>query len=178
VWPVRDLRAKGYDVTTMWFNPNVHPAREYQARLAAFRQYARSEGVPATVEEGYALPEFLRRVWRDAGEPPARCLACYSWRLAVAAEAAALGGFDCFSTTLLASPHQRHNDIARVGAAAGSAAGVRFLHIDWRTGFRAGQASAKAMGLYRQAYCGCVFSEADAYFRRGPSLVCPDGRQS
>jgi len=76
---------------------------------------------------------------------------------------AAEHGFTHFATTLLVSPYQNHETIARMGEAAGKKWGVTYLYRDFSPGFREGQAKARELGLYMQKYCGCVFSEEDRY---------------
>jgi predicted adenine nucleotide alpha hydrolase (AANH) superfamily ATPase len=164
---VRRLRQEGHDVTAHWYNPNIHPAQEYRARLAAFREYLVREWVPAVIDDQYGLGQFLSLVWPGEAQRPERCHACYRSRLGATARAAARGGFDAFTSTLLGSPYQPHRAVTQIGEAAGAREGVIFLDLDWRPGFRAGQRAADEMGLYRQGYCGCVFSEAERLAAEG-----------
>ena len=76
---------------------------------------------------------------------------------------AAKHGFTAFTTTLLVSPYQKHDEIIKVCEELARLSGVEFLYRDFRVGFREGQAKARAEGLYMQKYCGCVFSEEDRY---------------
>ena len=72
-------------------------------------------------------------------------------------------GYDCFTTTLLVSPYQRHEELKAVCEEIAKEYGLEFLYRDFRVGFRDGQAKARELGLYMQKYCGCVFSEEDRY---------------
>ena len=74
-------------------------------------------------------------------------------------------GYDAFTTTLLVSPYQNHDLLKQIGEEMAEKYGVKFLYRDFRPGFREGQSEARALGLYMQKYCGCVFSEEDRYFR-------------
>lgn len=74
-------------------------------------------------------------------------------------------GYDAFTTTLLVSPYQNHDLLVQVAEEIANKYGIKFLYRDFRPGFREGQAEARALGLYMQKYCGCVFSEEDRYYR-------------
>ncbi|MBP8820007.1 MAG: epoxyqueuosine reductase QueH, partial [Syntrophomonadaceae bacterium] len=95
-----------------------------------------------------------------------RCLFCYRLRLEQAAHVAKKGKFDYFSTTLLVSKYQKHHLIKEVGEAVGEKYGVPFLYQDFREGFKQSVECSKAMGLYRQQYCGCLYSEMERYAPR------------
>ena len=88
---------------------------------------------------------------------------CYAERLERAASVAKSGCFDAFTTTLLVSPFQKHDLIRKIGEEAGKKYGVEFLYKDFREGFKEGVEKSKELGLYRQPYCGCIYSERDRY---------------
>lgn len=163
VEPVARLRAEGHAVTGFWFNPNVHPSTEYDHRLAALRQFAAAVELPLIVRDDYDLEGFIAR----AGLRPApdRCAECYRMRLVVTAAVARDEGFDAFTTSLLVSPYQRHELLQQTGEEVAAATGVPFLARDWRPYFRIGRQRAAELGLYRQQYCGCIFSEKERYRR-------------
>ena len=157
-YTVAYLRGLGYDVTGYWFGPNIHPFSEHQRRRDALETLAADIDLPVIWEPGYAMPAFLRLV---AGTPerPGRCRICYRLRLARTARAAAAGGFDAFSTTLLISPYQDLDAIRAIGEEEGAAPGVRFHFENLRKGFAEHHRLAREHGLYMQRYCGCVYSE-------------------
>ena len=95
---------------------------------------------------------------------------CYPVRLEQTAKYAKENGYDSFSTTLLVSPYQNHEVLMKVAEEMAKKYDVKFLYRDFRVGFRAGQAKAKELGLYRQKYCGCVFSEEDRYRKQIENL--------
>lgn len=92
-----------------------------------------------------------------------RCRYCYHDRLRTTALIARRGKFDYFTTTLLYSKHQQHDLIRSIGEAEGEAVGVPFLYKDFSKGWQEGIRVSKAMGLYRQQYCGCIYSEKERY---------------
>ena len=160
---IDSLREEGVEPAGFWYNPNIHPYQEYKARRDALVDYAGSAGLELTVWDEYGLRDFVRAV---AGDLDRRCPLCYACRLEETARYAAEHGFSCFSTTLLVSPYQDHDDICRTAEALAERYGVGFLYRDFRTGFRQGQAKARELGLYMQKYCGCVFSEEERYAKQ------------
>ncbi|WP_276661343.1 epoxyqueuosine reductase QueH, partial [Syntrophomonas wolfei] len=92
-----------------------------------------------------------------------RCLLCYQMRLEQAAHIARKGKFDYFTTTLLVSKYQKHELIREIGEAIGEKYELPFLYRDFREGFRQTGIIAREMGLYRQQYCGCLYSEMERY---------------
>ena len=160
VYCVDALRAEGIEPTSLWFNPNIHPYQEYKARRDTLIGYGEAISMEVRVLDGYGLRDFVRAV---AGDIDHRCAHCYTVRLGTAAKYAAENGFRSFSSTLLISPYQNHELLRQVGEEVGRKYGVEFLYRDFRPGFREGQAKARALGLYMQKYCGCVFSEEERY---------------
>jgi predicted adenine nucleotide alpha hydrolase (AANH) superfamily ATPase len=161
-YTVKHLREQGFQVSGFWYNPNVHPFAEHQRRLSSMEQYAESVGLPLVCEEGYELVEFLRAVvGREAyGE---RCQRCYEVRLARTAQVALREGVDAFTTTLLISPYQNQDLLRQAGEAAGEQYGVTFYFESFRRGWSETGRLAREHGLYRQQYCGCVYSEWERY---------------
>ncbi len=84
-------------------------------------------------------------------------------RLGRVAELAKEGGYDAFTTTMLVSTYQDHGEIRRAGEEAAAEHGVRFIYRDCRPKVMEGVRASKEMGVYRQQYCGCVFSEQERY---------------
>jgi predicted adenine nucleotide alpha hydrolase (AANH) superfamily ATPase len=160
LYPLKRIRACGHDVSGLFYNHNIHPYQEYFRRLEAVRMMAEQETLPLIVRDEYALEEFLANV---AAEPARRCSYCYASRLRATAAAAASLGFEAFSASLLYSRYQRHEEIRQLGEQAGRDYGVIFYYEDFRSGWQEGIRLSKEMGLYRQQYCGCVYSEKERY---------------
>ena len=97
--------------------------------------------------------------WRGEG----RCTDCYGLRLARTAGQAREGGFDAFSTTMLASARQKHELVRQVGRQCGEDQGVEFVYRDWRPLAQENHDRASELRLYLQQYCGCVFSEFERF---------------
>lgn len=154
------LRREGIEPTAFWYNPNIHPWKEYQARRDCLLEYASTIQLEVIVEEEYGLRDFVRHVSPDIAR---RCVWCYEHRLEVTAKYAADHGYAAFTSTLLASVYQRHELIAGAAERFAKQYGVEFLYRDFRPNFRAGNQRARELGFYMQKYCGCVFSEEDRY---------------
>jgi predicted adenine nucleotide alpha hydrolase (AANH) superfamily ATPase len=154
------LRDASHSITGFFFNHNIHPFQEYRRRLDAVRQFSEMTGLEMVYRDEYALEAFLAAVSAD---PLNRCGYCYASRLEAAAEAAVSGGFDAFSSTLLYSRYQKHETIRRSGEATAARYGILFHYEDFRSGWQEGIRISKEMALYRQQYCGCIFSEKERY---------------
>ncbi|HHY37711.1 MAG TPA: epoxyqueuosine reductase QueH [Clostridia bacterium] len=162
IHPLDVLRRQGMKLKGFFYNPNIHPFMEYKRRLDALRGYAAKEALDLHIEDSYDLEGFLGKVL-ERPEFGKRCALCYEMRLRQAARYAREQGFDLYSTTLLSSPYQFHDLIKEMGQRIGEEEGVEFFYHDFREGFREGQNKAKELGIYRQPYCGCIFSERDRY---------------
>ncbi len=161
VYCIDTLRKEGIEPTIYWFNPNIHPYMEYKLRRDCLKEYTNSIGAKVIFEENYGLREFCKNVVNNLEK---RCQDyCYPVRLEQTAQYAKENGYDSFTTTLLISPYQNHEMLIKIGEEMAKKYGVEFVYRDFRVGFREGQEKAKELGLYRQKYCGCVFSEEDRY---------------
>ncbi|MFZ5643139.1 MAG: epoxyqueuosine reductase QueH [Bacillota bacterium] len=162
IYPADVLRRE-MDVTGFFFNPNIHPFTEWKARRETFSGYAGDIGLPVIFDDNYLLEEFIRGVVNRESD---RCSFCYEMRLRRTAQMAAEKGFEAFSTTLLVSPYQKHDLIRQTGEMVAKESGVKFIYMDFRPGYREAVERSKEMGMYRQKYCGCIYSEKDRYYRK------------
>jgi predicted adenine nucleotide alpha hydrolase (AANH) superfamily ATPase len=160
LYPLRTLRTAGHDVTGFFYNHNIHPYQEYKLRRDALVQMAEHEAMPLIMRDNYDLEVFLASV---ADDPDKRCSYCYASRLRATARVAAEGGFDAYTASLLYSRYQKHEVIRELGEQIGREFGVPFLYQDFRPGWQEGIKLSKELGLYRQQYCGCIYSEKDRY---------------
>lgn len=162
-YPVKALREEGHELTGFFYNPNIHPYKEFSRRLETLKEYAAKVDLAVEIDDRYSLEEFLQTALLDLGK---RCTMCYEVRLREAACYAKAHGFDAFSTTLLVSPYQKHDVIRAVAEKIAKEEGIKFYYSDFRPGFREGVDISKEMVLYRQPYCGCIFSEKDRYLKK------------
>ena len=162
IYPLRILRGEGNEVCGLFYNPNIHPYLEYRRRLDTLTSYAGQEGLTVIREETYPLEAFFRQV---AFREEERCRYCYHLRLSHAARIAKKGRFDAFTTTLLYSRYQKHDLIREVAEGVAGTQGIPFLYRDFREGWSEGVRISKEIGMYRQPYCGCIYSEKERYCR-------------
>lgn len=163
IYPVRVLREEGFDVMGFFFRHNIHPFSECMKREEAMKSYAEEIGLKVIFQEGYEIEEFLRDM---AFREKERCRICYHKRLKATAFLAKRGKFDAFSSSLLYSKFQKHDLIREIGEAVGKEVGLPFLYRDFREGWTEGIQVSKEKGMYRQSWCGCVFSEKDRYYSK------------
>lgn len=162
-FPVKNLREQSFEIVGYYYNPNIHPYKEFTRRLETLVDFATRIGLELVVDKNYDLEEFLDNALHA---PVSRCNYCYEMRLRQAARYARCNGFDYFSTTLLVSPYQKHDIIRAAGEQIALEEGIPFYYSDFRSGWQEGVDISKGMELYRQPYCGCVFSERDRYQKK------------
>ncbi|MDR2548706.1 MAG: epoxyqueuosine reductase QueH [Desulfobulbus sp.] len=163
IYPLRRLREQGHRVSCFFYNPNIHPFQEFRRRLDAVRQLAEAVDCPMEIDDSYGLTEYLRRVVFHEAE---RCSRCYDLRLTTAANKATADGFDAFSSTLLYSKYQNHRLLDTLGGQLAAANGIGWHYEDFRMGWQEGIDESIRLGLYRQPYCGCIYSEQERYDKR------------
>ncbi len=143
-----------------FYNPNIHPLLEFRRRVKALQVYLERDRLTAEIDGTYGLQIYLDRVASGAVNRQERCSRCYRLRLAETARKACKEGLSFFSTTLLASREQDRDLVIAVGREIGKEQGVEFLVEDWR---KILPDEKKMRGIYKQQYCGCIFSEEERY---------------
>ncbi len=162
IYPLKELRTHGCDVTGLYYNPNIHPYMEFKRRKQTLLEYAEKAFLSMIWPPGYPIEEFLREV---APREEERCLYCVRSRLQFTAEMALREKYGAFTTTLLCSKYQKHDLIKEVGEELGRRLGIDFYYNDFRQGWDEGVKISRELELYRQPYCGCIYSEKERYYR-------------
>ena len=154
-----------FDITVFFYNPNISPKEEYAYRLAEQKRFLASKELPRPVQliaGDYRPEEFFEAVKGLEQEPEGglRCEKCFRLRLEESARAAKAHGFDCFTTTLTISPLKNADLLNAIGMEMGERYGVPWLCSDFkkREGYKRSIELSREFDLYRQNYCGCVFS--------------------
>lgn len=174
IMPIQRLQEEGHEVTGYFYNPNIHPVAEYMRRRDGAEQVAEKMGIPmlwANRPEDYDTVKWLHMVH---GQEDKRCHLCWGQRLESTFRKALDGGFEAFTTSLLYSRYQQHEVIARRGEELASVTGIAveeegytprvvFLYRDFRTDWQEGIDRSREWVIYRQPYCGCIFSENERY---------------
>ncbi len=175
---VLEYLEKYFEITLYYYNPNITDEEEFTYRydeLLRFREKAHP-ALPDVVMPGYDPSEFFgavkgREQDREGGE---RCHICYSLRLEKTAKAAKEGNFDYFCTTLSISPYKNSQWLNEIGASLSEKYGVPYLFSDFKkkNGYKRSCELSEEYGLYRQNYCGCIFSKTEAEKRQVPAGAC------
>ena len=160
IYPLAQLQNKGIEVYGYFYNPNIHPYREFRLRIHGVKQFSEITQLEVEIETKYGLTEYLRKVVFHEKE---RCPLCYAMRLDAVARLAKDRGYDTFSTTLLYSKYQDHECIRKICEALARKYQIDFYYQDFREGWQQGIDRAIEMDLYRQPYCGCIYSEQERY---------------
>ena len=166
---VLEYLSQYFSITLLFYNPNISPQTEYEKRYAELLRLVKEQPhrFPVSVVPcGYDPESFFSAVhgMESLPEGGARCAVCYRMRLEAAARAAKDGGFDYFTTTLSISPLKDAGKLNAIGAERSGAYGVPYLYSDFKKkeGYKRSIALSREYGLYRQNYCGCIFSKQEA----------------
>lgn len=145
IYCIDTLRKEGIEPTLYWYNPNIHPYKEYEARRDTLKEYSQMINIKAIFEEDYGLRSFCKNV---IGDLENRCTNyCYRVRLEQTARYAKENGYDAITTTLLVSPYQKHEEIKKITEEISKKYGLEFVYRDFRVGFREGQAKARELRI-------------------------------
>jgi predicted adenine nucleotide alpha hydrolase (AANH) superfamily ATPase len=156
-----DLLAKDYDVSGFFYNPNIHPREEYDLRLEETKKVATSLGFEI-IEGPYEDSRWHEMTTKFKNEPEKgrRCDVCYALRLERTAKKGAELGFDIFATVMSLSPWKKANIMNKIGKMLGRRFKIEFLEANFKKkdGFKKSVEISKQQDLYRQDYCGCIYS--------------------
>ncbi len=170
---VLEYLSEYFEITVFFYNPNISPEEEYRKRVRELRRMTEEMNFrhPVHVLEGAYRPEEFYQMARGLEEVPEggeRCFRCYRLRLGEAAKLAKEGGYDYFTTTLSISPLKNAPKLNEIGEELGEIYGVSHLPSDFkkRDGYKRSVQLSAEYGLYRQDYCGCVFSKKEQERRK------------
>ncbi|MDD5711522.1 MAG: epoxyqueuosine reductase QueH [Smithellaceae bacterium] len=159
IYPLELLRDEGYDPTGIFYNPNIHPYREYEKRKDTLHDYAGKQGIMIWWGK-YDLADFISDANFHGND---RCRYCYHKRIEHTALFARNNGYEGFTTTLLYSKYQKHDLIREICYSLAEMYGLEFVYRDFRIGWATGVSVSKELGMYRQPYCGCLYSEKERF---------------
>lgn len=158
-----------FDITIFYYNPNISPASEFEHRVNELKRLISEMPLKRGVKfvEGEYEPERFTEISRGLEQLPEggeRCFKCYELRMRRAAKEAKALGADYFTTTLSISPHKNAQKLNEIGASLADEYGVSYLFSDFKkkNGYKRSCELSAEYGLYRQNYCGCAFSKAEA----------------
>lgn len=162
-YPLEALREEGFmSIQGYFFNPNIQPEKELARRLDSVLRFAELHDLDILTDD-----RCDEAVWRafKSNEKAKHCLYCYALRMNEAARKASELGCKAFTSSLFVSPWQNHEAMRQAAYRAAERYGVEFLDRDFRDGYRQGQDMARADGLYRQRFCGCIYSLGESNFK-------------
>jgi hypothetical protein len=151
-----------YQVVSFYYNPNIHPLQEYLRRFKNLKKFCQLSGLVLIAGE-YDLRSYFKAV---VGREENRCQYCYELRLNRTAEETAKLGLVSFTTTLTISPYQDHDLIKIAGERAAAKHKVKFIYFDFRSKYKRSIEISRSLDLYRQSYCGCLYSEVERYAKK------------
>ncbi|MCX5782190.1 MAG: epoxyqueuosine reductase QueH [Elusimicrobia bacterium] len=152
---VLDMLSKDFEIKSFWFNPNIQPKDEHDKRKEALIVFLTEQG-----KELINGPDFSKDswIWQNTRKNTERCKLCYYLRLSQTALEAKRLNIRNFSSTLLSSPHQKHEDIKFIAEQIAKAENLNFIYRDFRPFYYDGKNKIAEKKLYVQKYCGCSFS--------------------
>lgn len=166
IYPLKEILSQEYEVWGFFFNPNIAPREEFDKRLESTRRLSALMELDVIFADIYKVEDFLRdcsgTLLRELTKED-RCKHCYDIRLEATARAAKERGFDMFSSSLFYSRYQNHALMKDIAEGYASDYGVELFYRDFRKGWQDGIKESREMGLYRQQYCGCIFSWMERY---------------
>lgn len=157
---IKVLREENIDIVGYWYNPNIHPFKEYDNRLKALKEYSKMINLNVIYDDFYGLDEFVKNTVNIIDN---RCGYCYLSRMERVVKYAHDNGYDAFSSTLFISPYQKHDLLKSICEKLSKKYNIQFLYRDFRPYYELGREMFRETGLYMQKYCGCIFSERERY---------------
>ncbi len=161
IYPIKVLQEMDMDIMGFFYRYNIHPFQECLKRENTLKQYSDSLGLKVIFQKDYKIEKFLQSIVFREKE---RCRYCYYDRLKATALVAKKGKFEGFTTTLLYSKFQNHELIKETGQALAKKYNLKFFYHDFREGWKLGIEESKRLEMYRQQYCGCIYSEKERYY--------------
>lgn len=165
---VLEYLSQYFDITVFFYNPNISPETEYVKRVEEIQRLVHEMSFvhPVRIEEGTYDPERFYSMAKGMEKIPEggeRCFRCYRLRMEEAAQKAKEGGYDYFTTTLSISPLKNAAKINEIGEELAQIYGIKHLPSDFKkkNGYKRSVELSHEYGLYRQNYCGCVFSKRE-----------------
>ena len=157
---------KYFDITLYYYNPNIHPKEEYTRRYNELKKFIgvfKIDNKVNLIEEHYNPDEYYKSIkgLEELGEKSKRCYKCYELRMEMASKYAKDNNFDYFTTTLSISPYKISSWINEIGKILQDKYDIKYLYADFKknNGYKRSLELSKKYNMYRQDYCGCIYSK-------------------
>lgn len=160
-YPFEILLKNQFNITTFFYNPNIHPYTEFLKRLENAKIVNKLFSIKGYFYRFYNINNFLKKISHSN-----RCFYCYDMRLKLTAAYAKKNNFEYFTTTLLYSKYQQHNIIKEIAQKYSHIYNIKLYYYDFREGWHKGIEEVRNNNIYIQKYCGCIFSEQERYIKK------------
>jgi predicted adenine nucleotide alpha hydrolase (AANH) superfamily ATPase len=158
--PVKMLEEQ-FEPVGFWFNPNIHPYKEYQKRLQTAGYVFKRLNKEIFWDLSYDIYAWFSSITEEIKNKRDRCEKCYAIRIEKTAQFAKENGFKYFTTTMLVSPYQKTSSIEKIGKEMAGKYNLEFLYPDFKSHYKEEKIFIKQWQVYHQNYCGCLFSEIE-----------------
>lgn len=170
---VLEYLCRYFKISILFFNPNIYPEAEYDKRLEELKRFIKDFGLDDKINIigcDYSPDTFfeMAKGLENVSEGGERCFKCYEMRLLKTAQVAKELNADYFTTTLSISPYKNAQKLNEIGKKLSSQTGVKYLYSDFKknNGYKRSIELSRQYGLYRQDYCGCIYSQQEAHRRQ------------
>ena len=166
IYPVKYFKEKNISFKGYFYNPNIHPYKEFRQRIKALEEVQRILEFDIIWDKEYGLRKFIKETFMLWDKPGKRCERCYFMRLKATVKKALEIKAEAFTSTLLLSIHQNHQIIKEMAEELSFYYKIPFFYEDFRKGYKESHEEAKNLDIYTQGYCGCIFSEEERYYKK------------
>lgn len=166
IYPVKYFIEKEISFKGYFYNPNIHPYKEFRKRIKALEEIQRILKFDIIWDKEYGLRKFIKETFILWDKPGKRCERCYFMRLKATVKKALEIKAEAFTSTLLLSIHQNHQIIKEMAEELSFYYKIPFFYEDFRKGYKESHEEAKNLDIYTQGYCGCIFSEEERYYKK------------
>jgi predicted adenine nucleotide alpha hydrolase (AANH) superfamily ATPase len=178
IYPISHFKERGIDFKGYFYNPNIHPYREFRQRIKALEEIQKIFDFEVIWDKEYGLRKFIKETFMLWDKPGKRCERCYIMRLTSTVKKALELKAEAFTTTMLYSIHQNHQLLKEIAEDLSYRYKIPFFYEDFRIGYQKGEETAKNLNIYRQGYCGCIFSEEERYSKKRKKELIKEFKKS
>ena len=178
IYPVSYFKERGIEFKGYFYNPNIHPYKEFRQRIKALEEIQKIFDFEVIWDKEYGLRKFIKETFMLWDKPGKRCERCYIMRLTSTVKKALELKAEAFTTTMLYSIHQNHQLLKEIAEDLSYRYKIPFFYEDFRIGYQKGEETVKNLNIYRQGYCGCIFSEEERYSKKRKKELIKEFKKS
>jgi predicted adenine nucleotide alpha hydrolase (AANH) superfamily ATPase len=178
IYPISHFKERGIEFKGYFYNPNIHPYKEFRQRIKALEEIQKIFDFEVIWDKEYGLRKFIKETFMLWDKPGKRCERCYIMRLTSTVKKALELKAEAFTTTMLYSIHQNHQLLKEIAEDLSYRYKIPFFYEDFRIGYQKGEETVKNLNIYRQGYCGCIFSEEERYSKKRKKELIKEFKKS